>query len=364
MPDICYWKFGERERDVDDDWQVKVHVDDLVNVQATDLRTTMRRARTALDDNVPDIVVAHVGYDANESFDEWTTSSGVSFTLDSTTGEFMMELRVYIDEIPDDFTTGFSTRDRIAPLLSRNRMWLVGADEHDAGRIWEIVLNLGFHTRGRTMGSLVQIGLDAVALLQATAGQMTRQNVLDLLRGGNMNALIGQPEGQWLDAKRQHYDLKSPNDKIELARAVAQFANAADGGVLVIGLATTKRDGIDVINAVTPSRHEAKQRPVVRRRYVQALQQTIFPVPIGLQVDLAKVDRGDLLFIDIPPQPEELKPILVRGVVIDGEVHNWFISIVDRHEDEGLPATVETIHSMLAAGRALLRHGRLPSSHQ
>jgi hypothetical protein len=71
-------------------------------------------------------------------------------------------------------------------------------------------------------------------------------------------------------------------------------------------------------------------------------------------------DDGMLILIDVPPQPEELKPFLVHGAIVDGKAEGAFISIVRRQGDETIPITAPMIHSMLAAGRALLRRGELP----
>jgi hypothetical protein len=54
-------------------------------------------------------------------------------------------------------------------------------------------------------------------------------------------------------------------------------------------------------------------------------------------------DNGLLIVIDVPPQPEELKPFLVHGAVVDGKAEREFISIVRRQGDEAIPP--------LAAGR-------------
>lgn len=383
--DVGHWKFDGRFRDVDDNGDIPIHIEDLENIKANDLRLAMRRAYRALGGTedpdgphyylVPDIeLVEPDAYDASEQLDEWSTSSGVSFRFDPPTGGLLMVLRTILSEWPEDEEIGFGVVDRIAPLLTRNRLSVIDAAEEGVGpRHWQVDLLLSFSSRGRNMATLARAGLDAIALIQATAGHMTRQNVLDLLRGGNINALIGQPEGQWLDAKRQYFDvgsrekatdLKPPErreiEKLKLARSVAQFANAPEGGVVILGLVADGPSGFDVIKAVMPRAHAEKQRPVLLKQYRQALQEKLFPMPVHLRIELVPVDGGDLMLIDIPPQPEEIKPFLVRGAVINGQLDNTYISIFERAGEEGFAASVETIHSMLAAGRALLRHGHLP----
>lgn len=211
-------------------------------------------------------------------------------------------------------------------------MWLVSDKEDwdNDGRWWNVQLRIGFHPRGRSGEALVRDGLEIVALLNATAGQLDRTNTLDLLRSGHAQALIGQPEGPWLETKREHYDLKSDAGQIKLARAVTQFANSECGGLVVVGLATKKHAGIDAIHAVMPMAHN----PNIRRRYVQILQNRIYPPPDNLRVEVIAVPDGELVVIDIPAQPEELKPFLVHGAVIEGRVNDTFISIVQRREDE------------------------------
>jgi hypothetical protein len=62
-----------------------------------------------------------------------------------------------------------------------------------------------------------------------------------------------------------------------------------------------------------------------------------------------------LVLIDVPPQPEELKPFLVHGAIVNGRIEGAFISIVRRRGESSIPITAPMIHSTLAAGRALLR---------
>ena len=67
--------------------------------------------------------------------------------------------------------------------------------------------SIAFNTRERTLRELYDIGQDAHALFDAMrSGQLTRETAGDLIRGGHANVPIGQPEGHWLDVKRQHYD--------------------------------------------------------------------------------------------------------------------------------------------------------------
>jgi hypothetical protein len=193
--------------------------------------------------------------------------------------------------------------------------------------------------------------------MRSTTAILVANRSRTLLRGGHAEALVGQAEGQWLEAKRQHCDLGGTAGTISLAQAVARFANAEQGGLVVVGLETKDAAGEEVIRKVTPMPHD----PRIVRKYKQILEHRLYPPVDGLQIEAIAGSNGDLILIDIPPQPEDLKPFLVHGAVIDGKTEDAFISIVRRRGDFSIPTTAAMIHATLAAGRALLRRGELPS---
>lgn len=190
---------------------------------------------------------------------------------------------------------------------------------------------------------------------------MTRATTLGLLRGGHAAALFGQPEGPWLDVKREHYDLSIATGKIKLAQAVARFANGEYGGIVVVGMDTKRVHGGEEIRALRPVKHD----PGIVRRYQHALENHLYPPPDLLDVELVAVPGGAVVIVHIPPQPEEHKPFLVHGAIVDGRVEGAFISIVRRRGQDSIPTTAAAIHTTLAAGRALLRgaHGSQPTPH-
>lgn len=182
-------------------------------------------------------------------------------------------------------------------------------------------------------------------------GSLNRAITADLVRAGHANALVGQTEGHWLDVKGQHYDLDSMAGKIKLAQAVAKFANAELGGVLIVGMAGKRIPGGEIVQKLCPVTIDGR----MMRKYQQARESRLCPPPDLLSIEpIGKGDLG-LVLIDIPPQPEELKPFLVHGAVVDGAVEGVFISIVRRRGESSIPTTAAMIHSTLAAGRALLR---------
>jgi hypothetical protein len=75
--------------------------------------------------------------------------------------------------------------------------------------------------------------------------------VREALTSGHVDALVGQRECKWLDAKSEPYKLGDPREDAELLKDAVALANA-HGGVLVIGLETTKQGGRDVITGLRP----------------------------------------------------------------------------------------------------------------
>ncbi|CAM5726784.1 hypothetical protein STENM223S_07037 [Streptomyces tendae] len=174
---------------------------------------------------------------------------------------------------------------------------------------------------------MYSIGQDVMAFLDALQGGiLTRETAVSLLRAEKADLLIGQPEGPWLDVKVDHYDLSGRSGKISLAQAVARFANAEHGGVIVVGMKGKKVPSGEIIKSVHPVPMDAR----VQRKYELAIQQHLYPPPDYLTVELVPHGYGMLVVVSLPPQPEELKPFLVHGAIVDGSVEGAFISIVRR----------------------------------
>jgi hypothetical protein len=145
------------------------------------------------------------------------------------------------------------------------------------------------------------------------------------LRLGRPDVLIGAPESSWLEVKSYDYRrLSSGAEKIKLAQDVARFANA-NGGLLVLGLKTSKSNGIDIISRVAPL-------PLPSRSvsdYRQTVDAHVYPFVRGLELFRVPYGDGELLAINIPSQSEDDKPFLVYGnlgSITDGKVKGKFVS--------------------------------------
>ena len=247
----------------------------------------------------------------------------------------------------------------VSPALQRRGMTLVGM--HTDGRGSSPYYPEVYFSPQRecTLHELYDIGHDICELLNACEnGEPTRATTAHLIRGGKTELLIGFAEGPWFDAKSQLYNASDSGGKISIAQSVARFANGDQGGLLVFGLGTKHTaGGGEVISKLQP----VPLTPKLRRQYEQVLEQYLFPMPFGLGIFTVETSASHgLLVIELPPQPEELKPFLVHGAIVDGKVEGTFISIVRRSGENSVPITGPQIHSTLAAGRALLRRGQLP----
>jgi len=349
--------FGERLRRYDPYLNIVARVDDLRECSATDLLRAMRRRGDFLGNAISALHVSEVD---EGFFDEEESPVGpVSFEL--VGNKLTLVIDFFLDDWEDEDQQSDLIRQALVPMLKRQRMTPLEAwqDESYAGPPWLWHARISFSTRSRTLDELYAVGQDAIALVEAIhGGPLTRQTVGDLVRGGHARVLIGQYEGHWLDVKSQHYDLATNHGEISLAQSVARFCNSEAGGLVVIGMTTKKIPGGEEIRSINPLPRDDR----MVRRYQQTLEKRVFPPPDNLSVEsiFVGIDKM-LMLIDVPPQPEELKPFLVHGAIVEGRIEGAFISIVRRRGESSIPITAPMIHSTLAAGRALLRRGELPA---
>ncbi|MFD8318508.1 ATP-binding protein [Kitasatospora purpeofusca] len=339
------------ERDGPDTDHFLLHVDDLPNLHSTDLKAALKKASQGAD------VTVSI---TRDEYADWKYSSVEPVYLGLSDGELV----AVVDYASDDYE--FDQKDELhealsavlKPYLTRNRASLAGVEwdsNYSYPSVWHLKILCSL--RNRDASEIHRVGEGALALIHAfKSGKLTRETTLDLLRSGNAQVLIGQEEGAWLDVKVQHYDLKSPVGKISIAEAVARFANAEHGGIVVVGMKAKKKPGGEVISGINPVPVDGR----TLRQYQDAIEKHLYPPPDLLDIEVVPADGGSLVILHIPPQPEELKPFLVHGAVVDGRVEGAFISIVRRRGESSIPITAPAIHATLAAGRALLRRGELP----
>jgi hypothetical protein len=336
---------GESRRGINGD-DFLVHVDDLKGTRSAELRQALKRVQDS------GVVVVNVTYDENVD-EEYSAYEPISFMFSS--GQLAVSV-VYVSDHYDDEHEGIAAISAlVTPYLQRRRASLLDVEvEYGSPLIWRVSISCS--PRRRDMSDLFQLGEGTLALLRAAeGGALTRETTLDLLRSGHAQVLIGQEEGAWLDVKSSHYDLRSPSGKISIAQAIARFANAEHGGIVVVGMRGKKVPGGEVISSICPVPVNGR----TLRSYQSAIEQHLYPPPDYLDIEVVAAEGGSLVVLHIPPQPEEYKPFLVHGAIVDGKIEGAFISIVRRRGESSIPITASGIHATLAAGRALLRRGEL-----
>ncbi|MEU6825731.1 ATP-binding protein [Streptomyces atriruber] len=340
---------GESRRGVDS-YDFLLHRADLQGMRPTELKEALRRVL------VDGEVVVNITHDDSVD-EEYSVAEPVSFKLSA--GQLIVSVGHVNNAIDNDEEAASVFPPLLAPYLKRQRA-SVRSVEMDLYSyhplIWNIEISCSL--RGRDMADLFQIGEGTLALLRAfESGELTRETALELLRSGNASVLIGQEEGPWLDVKSAHYDLRSPYGKISIAQAVARFANAEHGGIVVVGMRGKRVPGGEIISSTCPVPVDGR----TLRSYQTAIEQHLYPPPDYLSIETVPVDGGRLIVLHIPPQPEEHKPFLVHGAIVDGRIEGAFISIVRRRGESSIPITAPAVHATMAAGRALLRRGELPA---
>lgn len=326
--------------------------DDLAGVAAADLRRVLARGDgfhgSVRVSGVP------VGLFDPEGSEVWP------FTLDFDE-RLTVGLEFEQDDWEDDEAIALARVAAVLKGLARRHRFRVEWAGHDPyypyGPPYQWLVRLAPVVGRRPVSDLVAAARESVALLDASSGgTLTRRTAVELLRT-RPQALIGIAEGPWLDVKRQGYDLGGHAGRIALAQAVARFANAEDGGIVVVGMEAKKVPGGEEIRALRPMPADPRET----RRYQDALERHLFPAPDSLGIERVDVPGGMLVLVHLPPQAEDLKPFLVHGALVDGRVEGAFISIVRRRGDSSIPVTASAVHATLAAGRALLRRGELPA---
>ncbi|MET9669509.1 ATP-binding protein [Streptomyces sp. NPDC006475] len=191
-----------------------------------------------------------------------------------------------------------------------------------------------------------------ILLRQREANMNSASGAYALVLSGRPDLLLGQIESDWLEVKRKAYGISAPAQKYEFACDLAAFANSPTGGILIVGISTEKDSaGRDRLSQLSP----CKTGSLNLQTYMQALTERVVPAPEGLKLEVVSAEGGDFLVAYIPAQPEELKPFLVKGAIISDRVSGAYFSIPQRIGSDKSSASVESIHSMLVAARAILR---------
>ena len=289
-----------------------------------------------------------ISEDHPESFDpELTVFLNTSLRVSPNT------VRVVVERMTEQLLRREPVALLLRPLVSRCRGTLASVVPIETSRYDAIEVQIAIPTRGRTISDALEIGADVERLVDAAfaTGPLRPATVGELLRTEHHDVLVGQPETEWLDVKDRPYHLDEQGSFM-LARDIVSFANAG-GGLIAIGLHTFKVRGQDIISKARPvplgDLNIAKHHAVVRN--------WIYPRPSGVSFDLALTRRDPdygIVIIEIPEQPEALKPFFVRRAQLAGRVRTEHLALPVRLGADTSHWELAELHSLIIAGRAAL----------
>lgn len=353
VTDDSTWEIGGYERTGQNGDDVTVHIQDLNGITCQQLKEILLRLEELEYPMYLDVLGE--SYSADEDFEYiMLGQDDVRFSVSNNQLEVQIPCSIHSEsEITLDFLI-----DRIAPLINRKNLKFTEDEysEYDPIRgIFFSLLSLSTDHDSYLCSQFMKDAQEVQALANALGKNgLTPLTLADIVRSGQPEALLGQTENQWLEIKSEHFYPETPKGKFRFLRSVVQFANTGDGGILLLGAKTESGSGVDVIEKITPlplSKETSKRK----EQYKSALADAVFPPIKNLSIEEIQLDGGSMMMFLVPPQPEELKPFLIHGVEEDGKKNNQYISFVERHGDTVYTYTPQSIHSMLAAGKALLR---------
>lgn len=202
------------------------------------------------------------------------------------------ELCVLVDiELPRHIDEAFETQvnELLTPMMERLEAHSIapfyGPSLFGEGNF--VVMVAFKQMADRIAGDLLDMARSVRAfLMSARAGEFNRDVARDLLRAGHTQAVAGQPESGWLEAKSQTWALDTPSGKAEAAKDLTALANA-DGGLVLIPARTTQEGDRELIDEVRPMPLERFSETQLR----DVIASWTFPPLRGVEVDV--VDSGD-----------------------------------------------------------------------
>jgi len=303
-----------------------------------------------------DPILMSISDDTPETFD-----TDFAAYIDTQLSVSLDAIAVVLERATHELERSESVARLLRPLLTRCRGTLSRVMPIDSPRGSFVEVTVEISSRGRTVGDALEIAEDIGLLLEAAfaTGPLRAATAAELIRTGHHDVLIGQPENDWLDAKGRPYEL-GPVGSFLLAGDVAAFANAG-GGMIVIGLRTSRAHGQDIISRSRPvdlaDFNLAKHHAVIR--------DWIYPRPRGVRFDLAIAEtdpQKGLVVIEIPEQPEALKPFFVRRAQLAGRVRTEHLALPIRVGDATSHWDLAELHSLIVAGRAALAQSPAPTA--
>jgi hypothetical protein len=214
----------------------------------------------------------------------------------------------------------------------------------------EVVVMVRFESMsGRTVGDLVDLAATVRALIQAARSETAdREVAVGLVLGGHASALLGQPESEWLDAKKQLWALGTPQGNAEAAKDLSAIANAA-GGAILIPAKTQIVNGREVISEVGLLPAERVNLTQIR----DVLRQWVFPPLPDLVTEFIETSSGrGRLLVAVGAHRSENWPHLVVGDP-GAEFPVQAVSAWIRDGDRNRALSAAEIHALMRGSKNL-----------
>src|SRR6266542_1550522 len=103
--------------------------------------------------------------------------------------------------------------------------------------------------------------------------------LVDALKRGDFDAVLGTSESEWVEFKSEVYPLDAPKGPREYAKDVAAFANAG-GGLIVIGYKTEKAE--TDLESRAQEHRPCPKNLVDPKKLADILANTVFPAVQGI----------------------------------------------------------------------------------
>jgi hypothetical protein len=180
---------------------------------------------------------------------------------------------------------------------------------------------------------------------------MTPEEIIAILDDGDFEPLVGVAEDDSLEFKASPYRLDEGRQGFELAKDVSSLANAAKGGLLVIGF-ETERDEATATDRVARSSPFAREL-LNEAQYIDKIRQLIHPLVVGARVEFKRssenADRGVAVIL-VPAQTTR-STFSLRSLLGPEGAPGWLIGVAVRSFDRNRPLGVEEIHALVSGGR-------------
>lgn len=263
-------------------------------------------------------------------------------------GSFTVEIEFTGQDARTDRESGESVATVLGPWASA-RGWQLVSLFNDRSRSLPEVWNATFLLldSGRAVAEALDFARRAIAVAEAySCGGRLIGRLLELLRAGDALGLIGTPVTAVFQPRPE-----APSDAsgdFRLALDICAFANAAYGGLVVLGIEDDGSRVTGISGVVTGERTISRIREAVGR--------LVFPVPEGVRAEAVPSGTGDgqVVIVHVPPQEQLLKPFLVCGTIEGGELSGIGVTLVERRHATIYTNGIAALHSQIAAGRALL----------